>query len=362
MTTIPLGSVAAAMAGAGMHVFPVLAGQKRPATRTGLKAATRDPATINRWWTANPLFNIGVACQPSGLVVIDCDAGKPWPLPGDPPAGVGDGADVLQALAERHGQPDLLHGPGAVTVATPSGGLHVYYRQGAAPAVKSSAGKVAPWIDVRAAGGYVVAPFSATPAGHYRPVLGWDTVVITDAGVDFQPIGVPSMDRLRFDPPPLPEWLYDVLVPPAPPEPDMFDRLLRALDGPAVGNHTAWAAAALQRECQAVAAAVEGTRNDTLNRAAFSLGQIAGAGVLTEAEVSSALLSSALASGLDRGEALTCIGSGMRAGAASPRDVTGLDRGVRSVSSVRNDGQTTTETDTSYGSYTTSGPHSGVAS
>ena len=38
--------------------------------------------------------------------------------------------------------------------------------------------------------------------------------------------------------------------------------------------------AALRREARLVAAALPGTRNDTLNRAAFNLGQLVAAGML----------------------------------------------------------------------------------
>jgi hypothetical protein len=324
MTTIPMGSVAGAMAGAGLHIFPVLAAQKRPATRNGLKAATTDQATIRRWWQANPDFNIGISCGPSRLVVIDCDAGKPWPADDDPPQGVQDGADVLQLLADEHDDQDLLFRDGAVTVATPSGGLHLYFQAPAGRVVKSSAGRLGPWLDVRAAGGYVVAPFSSTPAGHYRPVQGWRRVVVTDASVDFEPIGVPSMDRLTLTPPPLPGWLAGLLAPRQDDPPSIYDRLLRALDAKPVGNGSAWAMGALARESTAVAQAAVGTRNDVLNRASFALGQLVGAGLLTEAEVVSTLHAAAATAGLEPSEAEACVRSGLRAGKANPRDVTGI--------------------------------------
>ena len=84
---IPMGSVALALAQAGMHVFPVWPGQKRPANKTGLKGATRNPKKIKAWWSKIPTANIGIATGSSGLVVIDCDTGKPWPGDGEPPVG-----------------------------------------------------------------------------------------------------------------------------------------------------------------------------------------------------------------------------------------------------------------------------------
>ena len=322
--TIPLGSVALAMGRAGLSIFPVWPGQKRPATKNGLHAASSSPVHIRRWWGKIPHANIGVACHPSRLVVVDCDAGKPWPLDGPQPDGVCDGADVLQLLAEQHADPGLLFR--GVTALTPSGGMHLYFRAPEGVAVQCSVRRLGPWLDVRAVGGYVVAPFSSTPAGHYRPVLGWEAVVSADADGDFQPVANPSMDRILLDPPPLPDWLLDLLVESVEPERSEgpFDRLLRALDATAISDSGAWAASALTKECQAVAAAVEGTRNDTLNRAAFSIGTIVGAGLLGEHETTSALLTAAATCGLPESEAVLCIRSGMRAGTANPRDITGV--------------------------------------
>ena len=112
-------------AGRGWHVFPLRPGDKRPAfpdhkaedcTGTDLRCrgghqgweprATTDPGRIGRAWARTP-YNIGIACGPSGLLVIDLDTPKPGEVP--PPEwalpGITDGADVLAALCERHGQP-----------------------------------------------------------------------------------------------------------------------------------------------------------------------------------------------------------------------------------------------------------------
>src|SRR5262249_12741673 len=56
---------------------------------------------------------------------------------------------------------------------------------------------------------------------------------------------------------------------------------------------SAWPRAALDRECKAVAAAQPGTRNDTLNRAAFNLFQIVAGGGLDEKEVHDRLFEAA---------------------------------------------------------------------
>ncbi|MFC7591275.1 bifunctional DNA primase/polymerase [Nonomuraea antimicrobica] len=69
---------ALAAARRGWHVFPVAIGDKPPAkgfTDWGANATT-DPDLIRRWWTRAP-YNIGIACGPSGLVVVDLDTQKP---------------------------------------------------------------------------------------------------------------------------------------------------------------------------------------------------------------------------------------------------------------------------------------------
>ncbi|AIK69345.1 DNA primase/polymerase [Mycobacterium phage Minerva] len=59
---------------AGWAVFPLVPGEKRPATRNGFKDATRDGAQIRRWWTENPNYNIGLPTgKTAGFDVVDVD-------------------------------------------------------------------------------------------------------------------------------------------------------------------------------------------------------------------------------------------------------------------------------------------------
>jgi hypothetical protein len=131
-------------AGRDWHVFPLRPGDKRPAfpdhkaeecTGTDLRCrsghqgweprATTDPGRIGRAWARTP-YNIGVACGPSGLLVIDLDKPKPGEVP--PPRwalpGITDGADVLAVLCERHGQPFPWE---TFLVRTRRSGLHLYF-------------------------------------------------------------------------------------------------------------------------------------------------------------------------------------------------------------------------------------------
>ena len=115
--------------------------------------------------------------------------------------------------------------------------------------------------------------------------------------------------------PEMPDWLIDALarrpsreLPPHRAEPGRIDRDL-----------SAWARTALLGEAHRVRTAPMGQRNHTLNRAAFSLGQIVGTGVLAEDTVERVLSESAVAAGLGDSESIRTIRSGLSAGRQRPR-------------------------------------------
>ncbi|WP_395697310.1 DUF3987 domain-containing protein [Methylocella sp.] len=77
---------------------------------------------------------------------------------------------------------------------------------------------------------------------------------------------------------------------------------------------------ALDEQAEIVAGAFEGSRNEALNRAAFTLAGHFSSGVLAEAEVREALMTAARTCGLPAHEARSTITSGLRAGRAKPFD------------------------------------------
>ena len=87
------------------------------------------------------------------------------------------------------------------------------------------------------------------------------------------------------------------------------------------GRYSPYAQAALDDELDKLARAPEGTRNDSLNAAAYSLGQLVGADLLDRADVESQLEAIALAIGLGDREAAATIRSGLDAGQKTPRQV-----------------------------------------
>ena len=323
-TQIPIGSVAVALARVGFRVFPALPGEKRPAVGNGVNAASMDLDRVRKWWSKGQ-WNVGVATG-EGLVVIDCDAGKPWPYKDSaPPHGVENGADMLVVLAESHGEA----GDGSwmfdtMSVRTPSGGMHFYYSLPKGVKVGNSAGKLAPWVDVRGDGGYVISPWSRlTGVGDYHPVFGWDRVVSADLG---DGLSNASVTKITDRPKPIPDWLLRLIQPAktrAQVDPsDQWASLLAQLDAPDIqGDGSRWAATALENELDQVRSAVQGDRNHALNRAAFSLGQIVAAGYLSEPVVVDELGRAALVCGLTTEEIGPTIRSGLLAGSQNPRVV-----------------------------------------
>lgn len=246
---------------------------KHPRIAGGLHSASTDPGQITRWWERAPASNIGLRTGiESGLVVLDID-----PAHG--------GSRSIKALIDRHG--DLSDMP---RVRTGSGGWHLFFAHPGEP-VRNSAGRLGPGLDVRGDGGYVIAPPSVHASGaHYR----WEI----EAGAL----------------PPMPDWLLELIKHPIRQiTPPSFDPIEPGRDA------SAWARAALDAEIRAVRAAPQGARNMALNRSAFCLGQIIGAGLLEQHSVENLLIDSGVGIGLGEREAILTVHSGLRAGLEHPR-------------------------------------------
>jgi hypothetical protein len=252
---------------------------KHPRTARGLHEASTDPGRIRSWWTRWPHANVGVATGAvSGLIVVDVD------LP--------DGPDSLAELEAQHGSL-----PATCEQRTGSGGRQLLLTH-PGPPVGNRAG-VVPGIDVRGDGGYIVVPPSIhATGGRYR----W--------------VG-------RTPPATAPGWLLAL--------PDRTRGLERrpARDVPrppllAGGRGERYATAAMHDELAGLAAAVEGTRNATLNRAAFSLGQLVATGLLDRELVATELERVAADIGLGQREIQRTVASGLAAGLSQPRAIPDL--------------------------------------
>jgi hypothetical protein len=242
----------------------------------GFYAATLDPARIREMARLHPRGLLAIRTGAvSGTVVIDVD----------PPG--------IEAMREHVRLGQL---PRTLAARTGRGGYHLVYAHPGGK-IGSGAGKGGHGVDVKADGAYIV----AAPSVHPR-----------------------TRERYRWLCPPagpltaLPRYWAERLSPaPACPPPGATTW------SPPAGRAGGYGTAALSKEAAAVAAAPPGQRNDVLNRAAFSLGQLVAASALTSEEVTEALLGAAAACGLAADDGIrgceTTIRSGLRGGMANPR-------------------------------------------
>lgn len=297
---LPLLAAAQRAAASGWAVFPVRPCGKTPAVEDWENRATTDPDRITTWWSTAP-WNVGLAAGPSGLIVIDLDIDHDAMT-----FGAKDGAAALRRLATDLGQDPPWD---TLTVSTPSGGRHLYFRQPDDVELRNTQGTLGPKIDTRGHGGYVLAAGSRGPDHHrYR--------VLRDLPVT-----------------PLPEWLQLALTIPPPPTattaaPVNGGRVDAHLPVVSAARTEAYLRAVVGGETRAVTAAQVGARHDTLLRAARRLGHWVGSGALTHADAYAELAAAAsgylgvfgyTARQVDRD-----ITDGLAYGAARPRHIDDL--------------------------------------
>jgi hypothetical protein len=250
---------------------------KHPRTQNGFRDATTDRPQIKEWFSESPEANIGIATgSVSGTFVLDIDGNV--------------GRKTLSELESRYGKL-----PVTVTVKTGLG-QHFYFRLNGSQ-IRNSAGRVGKGIDVRGDGGYVVGVGSVHRSGaKYRYVKGCnpDDVAVADA----------------------PAWLLARIAgkPAA-----KAEKALPKVPAAKLDRAHAYAEAARQQEVERVGKAPNHQRNDTLNIAAFKLGQLLPYEILDETDVVNDLARAAAEIGLDENEIQKTIASGLNAGRQHPR-------------------------------------------
>lgn len=226
----------------------------------GFYAATTDMDRVDAMFMANPTRMLAIRTgHPSGIIVVDVDG------------------DEGQQHAERLAAEGLL--PPTLTARTGSGGTHLVY-QHPGGRVPNSASKLAPHVDVRGDGGYIVAPPSAHPrTGRRYRWVNWG-----------HPITAPPPEliaRLRPPPPqPAPKTAY--ITPPH----HAHRRLAGAIN--------------------TLLNARVGERNNVLYWASCVAAELAAAGHITTTQAMDALLPAALHTGLPEPEARRTITSALR--------------------------------------------------
>jgi hypothetical protein len=245
---------------------------KHPRCRHALTEASTDPRIITRWWRRWPMANIGI--RTGDLVVLDID--------GEP------ARRALSDLERAHADEPLP----ATRVAASARGAHLYLRADGLD-VRCSIGRLAQGLDVRGRGGYIVAPPS-------RHAFGVEYTWATSHAIA-----------------PLPEWLAQLMLGrEQPAEREPLPPFVAEVEDERAQRYMQ---AAADAELLEVARAPAGTRNATLNRAAFRLGQLTGAGLGDRDKLAPALLGAALSAGLGEREARATINSGLSAGERHPR-------------------------------------------
>jgi hypothetical protein len=276
-----LGRAAFAAVARGWFVFPVHPGSKVPAVEKWEAVATRDPRQIRQWWSVRP-YNIGIACGPSRLLVIDIDIAfsdidmngvdAAEDIDPSPPAvGAslhgGGGPVGVEVLLQRAAEVGVAWPPQTYAVTTPRGGRHWYFRAPAGPAWRNTQGTLGTSVDTRGRGGFVVAAGSTDRHGRrYR--------VAHDH---------PAMS--------MPDWLIAALTPPPSPRLARPDSLGRpASSGRLSGRRVeAYLRAVIAGETAVVANAPVGQRHTILLAAARRLGHWVGGGLLPDHDARVAL-------------------------------------------------------------------------
>jgi hypothetical protein len=235
---------------------------KHPRIKGGLNSASNDLDQVTAWWTRWPRANVGVRTgAASGLVVVDID-----PAHG--------GLDSLERLQRRYGSlPETLR------VETGTRGAHLYFEHPGVDVRNDAGRRLGPGLDIRGDGGYIVAPPSVHAVGRRYQWL--------------EPGAAPAT---------LPDWLQQRLLhreSTRRPDPIVCDR--------------EYAQRALDRAAHAVATAPEGTRNNTLNRAAYRMGRLVDSRAVGRHAVEAALETAATLSGLSIAESRSTIASGLNA-------------------------------------------------
>ncbi len=141
----------------GFRVFPVNQ-DKKPLTEHGLKEATQIQLGVKEYWTKWP--NAGIGIVTDGYIVVDFDAKS-------------GGLDSKARLETEHGP-----FPQTRTHRTGGGGLHLIYRNPNGTDIRNKvtfAGYSG--VDIRANGGYIVAPPSLHCSGKRYEVIDNSPIV-----------------------------------------------------------------------------------------------------------------------------------------------------------------------------------------
>ncbi|MGG7534661.1 bifunctional DNA primase/polymerase [Rhizobium sp. 12,4] len=258
---------------------------KTPLVSNGFKGASKNPRVTGILWDRNPTAMVGIPTgEQLGAWVLDVDVHK------DDNGNIINGYETLAALEEKHGPL-----PTTATAKTAGGGEHRYFKH--VSGVRNR-GKLGLGLDIRGSGGYVIAPGSVTAEGKEYIWLDYDGE------------GIPPLADA-------PDWLLELVLPPKPTATAATPYTYQG------GEHDAYVERAVQAELEELASTPQGQRGEAVNKSAFSLGTLVGAGVLSRSEAEAGLYDAAFANGVvakdGEREVRAKIRRGLDAGIKSPR-------------------------------------------
>lgn len=260
---------------------------KTPLTGNGFKSATKSERIINILFGArHPEALIGAPTgEQMGAWVLDIDVHK------DDDGNVINGYETMAILEDQNGPL-----PRTAVAKTAGGGEHHYFRY--VPGVRNR-GRLGAGLDVRGMGGYVVMPGSVLATGHAYHWLDWEGE------------GLPAL-------PEAPQWLLDLVLPQQQPS-TASDYHYES------GQNDIYVERAVEAELRELASSPQGGRGEAVNRSAFSLGTLVGAGALSRSEAEAGLFDAAYANGVvskdGEREIRAKIRRGLDAGIKQPRDI-----------------------------------------
>lgn len=234
----------------------------------GIHDASNDPARIHAMFqAARYATGYGIACgrPPHHLIGLDLDRDAEKDV---------DGVWELRRLCARHS----IAVPRTVIIRTPRGGYHAWWTGPADVKVPNRAGQLAPGIDVRGTGGYLVGPGSRGARGLYTLASDPDNVTVHPIPGQLLRLMTASKEQ---------------------PKPSRY----RQLGGPTNGG------GALVGLVRLVLDAQQGQRNSRLYWAACKAFEHAAAGRLDDGVVERALIRAAVEAGLPEPEAERTVAS-----------------------------------------------------
>jgi hypothetical protein len=259
--------------------------EKSPYNSNGLKGATRSTRIVDIFFGDKfPAAAVGVPTgEPLGAWVLDLDK-----------HGDRDGHEWLAEMEAKHGPL-----PDTARASTANGGTHIFFRH--VDGVRNRAA-IAPGVDTRGDGGYILAPGSKMADGRAYKWTNHDGH------------GMPTFAEA-------PQWLLDMVVGKLAAPEQRSEYVYRPIES----VNERYVSRAVEDECAKMASAAVGNRGAQLFSSACALGEIVAAGALTRADAEDRLYAAAEASGLVKKDGTkSCrdkIKRGLDKTANSPRQI-----------------------------------------